>query len=529
MNIRNYLSELHKLKHFKVHNSTSNQKTLFKQKETDKSINLIAIVGISSKERQVTSNSKTLLKHRQIDKSINPIAVVRNRDKKRHSNCVDKIVSRKGNVECSINNSANSHEWKGRKTHASINSVEIKQWANPIAVVGQESTSQSVANSENIIPKQVFNSFSATSQEYIIKETKNVGTRNLIYTDNRGLRAVDGHCGNSYEVSRVGKPQLNVSRLRAINGQKWTGTSNSPRAVNGGNTMSSNLKHRTEIDIYKENISGVKASDTDKFFNLHNITEKFTEGASGKVNSLKVDSNLTNVVIDCDKRNGQGIAVDRTSRAGTENVSGLVKRNDVLVVNNSNKHINSGFSYGVHEKIKEIGVIFKNYPEVEITRPKKVLKKNCTADQYKEAVSEISRVGIPNYKGARIEIQSNINLDKWESYLKNYKDKEVVNLLRYGFPLGINDHKTLNRTNISNHSTATQYPTDVQAYINKEKEKGALLGPFTKIPHEEYHSSPLLTRPKEGDTRRVIVDLSYGDVSVNGCTIKISMKEENLN
>ena len=37
-----------------------------------------------------------------------------------------------------------------------------------------------------------------------------------------------------------------------------------------------------------------------------------------------------------------------------------------------------------------------------------------------------------------------------------------------------------------------------------------MLGPFKHNPHPEFHCSPLLTRPKDGDKRRVIVDLSFG-------------------
>ena len=41
-------------------------------------------------------------------------------------------------------------------------------------------------------------------------------------------------------------------------------------------------------------------------------------------------------------------------------------------------------------------------------------------------------------------------------------------------------------------------------------------------PHDEYHCSPIMTRPKGGTKRRVIVDLSYGDEAVNAATIRNS-------
>ena len=48
-------------------------------------------------------------------------------------------------------------------------------------------------------------------------------------------------------------------------------------------------------------------------------------------------------------------------------------------------------------------------------------------------------------------------------------------------------------------------------FIKKELDFAALLGPFKHTPHPEFHCSPLLTRPKDGDKRRVIVDLSFGE------------------
>ena len=98
--------------------------------------------------------------------------------------------------------------------------------------------------------------------------------------------------------------------------------------------------------------------------------------------------------------------------------------------------------------------------------------------------------------------------------------RHLINLLRFGFPLGIEHHQALCRSNVNNHSTAREYPNDIEAYIAKERDHGVLLGPFTEIPHNSYHCSPMLTIHKDGDTRRVIVDLSYGDNSVNGHTVR---------
>ena len=54
-----------------------------------------------------------------------------------------------------------------------------------------------------------------------------------------------------------------------------------------------------------------------------------------------------------------------------------------------------------------------------------------------------------------------------------------------------------------------QYPSQVQEYINKEIKLGVLLGPVNEIDHEQFHCSPLLTRSKDIDKRRVILNLSH--------------------
>ena len=54
-------------------------------------------------------------------------------------------------------------------------------------------------------------------------------------------------------------------------------------------------------------------------------------------------------------------------------------------------------------------------------------------------------------------------------------------------------------------------------YIKSELALGALLGPFDHQPHPCFTLSSLMTRPK-GSGRRVILDLSFGDHSVNKAT-----------
>ena len=118
---------------------------------------------------------------------------------------------------------------------------------------------------------------------------------------------------------------------------------------------------------------------------------------------------------------------------------------------------------------------------------------------------------------ARIPVSSSLNILAWEHYLSDYPDQRVIQYLKFGFPLSLSDdHNLHNTNNISNHASAIQYPKAVEEYLNKEIALRAILGPVAEVPDKDYHCSPLLTRPKDINKRKVILNLSYPlDSSVN--------------
>ena len=127
----------------------------------------------------------------------------------------------------------------------------------------------------------------------------------------------------------------------------------------------------------------------------------------------------------------------------------------------------------------------------------------------------IQDTGLPNYKMARFPIKSGLNLPAWEHYLKDYPDQRLFQYLKFGFPLSFTDPEVLRNTDVSKHFSALQYPTAVQEYLDKEKSLGAILGRVNEQNYSGFHCSPLLTRPKETDKRRVILNLSYP----HGCSL----------
>ena len=93
--------------------------------------------------------------------------------------------------------------------------------------------------------------------------------------------------------------------------------------------------------------------------------------------------------------------------------------------------------------------------------------------------------------------------------LQDYCDVQLIEVLRYGFPLDYHRSLTL-CCERENHSSAIKYPSHVDAYLQEETEYGAILGPFSTNPMPNCHYYLFLTREKsESDKRRVIIDLSW--------------------
>ena len=158
---------------------------------------------------------------------------------------------------------------------------------------------------------------------------------------------------------------------------------------------------------------------------------------------------------------------------------------------------------------KTMGYLAQASTDFVFIGPDREPQKLDSVDTLVNIAQTIRDTGQPNYKCARIPIKSGLNLEAWEKYLMDYADKRVIQYIKFGFPLSLINPNELNNTKITNHFSACQYPHQVQQYIDKEIELDALLGPVDTIIHEQFHCSPLLTRPKDANKRRVILNLSY--------------------
>ncbi len=124
-----------------------------------------------------------------------------------------------------------------------------------------------------------------------------------------------------------------------------------------------------------------------------------------------------------------------------------------------------------------------------------------------------------NRFGARIVLATHWNLCNIEAYLKGYSDLEVVEWLRFGWPISRDPNAACPHPSFHNHRGALDHSAFIVDYIAKEMECGALLGPFDAVPFvNKVMTSPMNTRlKKNGKDWWVIVDLSFprGGISVN--------------
>ena len=138
---------------------------------------------------------------------------------------------------------------------------------------------------------------------------------------------------------------------------------------------------------------------------------------------------------------------------------------------------------------------------------------SLSLSDYISMAKSICSTGLPNHRQARFPVHSNLNIQAWESLLKDSPNTRLLDYLKFGFPLSLCNHESLANKDIVNHFSALQHPSAVTEYLHKEVNLGAILGPFEDIPYHEFHCSPLLTRPKDVDKRRVILNLSYPSIN----------------
>ena len=189
-----------------------------------------------------------------------------------------------------------------------------------------------------------------------------------------------------------------------------------------------------------------------------------------------------------------------------------------LTNNDLDSDLSVSHDFDIADKVR--GFLNHSSGEFSFIGPDRDIVTISTISQCFQIAEVIRDTGLPNYRQSRIPLSSGLNLQAWEYRLRDYPDKFLIQYLKFGFPLSLTNPTSLHNVGISNHPSALAYPEAVDEYISKEVALGAMLGP-SDHKNDHYHCSPLLTRPKDTDKRRVILNLSYPyGASVNDCVSK---------
>ena len=126
-----------------------------------------------------------------------------------------------------------------------------------------------------------------------------------------------------------------------------------------------------------------------------------------------------------------------------------------------------------------------------------------------EIHNRVKLSGKHNFKGCRLQLPSGFNFQFLYKWLCDYPDKQVIEFLKYSFPVDYLGGRTEGVVP-SNHKGAIEFPSEMARLINKEVELGGTLGPFKTSPFLNPRYSPLNSVPKRDSVeRRLILDLSF--------------------
>jgi hypothetical protein len=117
--------------------------------------------------------------------------------------------------------------------------------------------------------------------------------------------------------------------------------------------------------------------------------------------------------------------------------------------------------------------------------------------------------GIPNFISKSVPVASHINIKLFGELLQGFYDTQILDLIQYGFLLDLDKPSFIPNLAVTNQGSALQFPAAVDNYLSEEINFGAILGPFSDPPFRDLHCSPLMTAPKDGNKRRIIIDLSF--------------------
>ena len=124
--------------------------------------------------------------------------------------------------------------------------------------------------------------------------------------------------------------------------------------------------------------------------------------------------------------------------------------------------------------------------------------------------TNIRKSRVTNREGCRYRVPCQWNLDLLEELLCDYDNKEIVEYLKYGWPIET-ENVQVNNSVPTNQKGAREHPEELKQYVNSELKQKSIIGPFMDNPWDnKTRISPIDTRPKRDSPElRVILNLSH--------------------
>ena len=109
--------------------------------------------------------------------------------------------------------------------------------------------------------------------------------------------------------------------------------------------------------------------------------------------------------------------------------------NDPSTALRSDKRMASDFNY----PDKRVGYLNQAVTDFSFIGPDREPVEITSIDKLLQVADTILSTGIPNYRMARIPIKSGLNVEVWERHLHDYADKRVLQYIKFGYPLSLNN------------------------------------------------------------------------------------------
>ena len=103
--------------------------------------------------------------------------------------------------------------------------------------------------------------------------------------------------------------------------------------------------------------------------------------------------------------------------------------------------------YSIPNKTR--GFLFQESGDFQFIGPDREAIDIATVNQCINIADIVRETNKPNYQQARVPLNSGLNLQAWDNYLQHYPHRIVLQYLKFGFPLSIEDPDALNNTAVT--------------------------------------------------------------------------------